>query len=61
MRYVLLTIAVTLLPACSLTLPVRGSIQNSDEAFTGTATGYLDGGGDLTIAVKAIWGDAASG
>lgn len=37
------------LAGCSLTLPVRGSIQNSPETFTGTATGYMDGGGDLQI------------
>ena len=32
-----------------MTLPVRGQIQNSGEVFTGTATGYMNGGGDLTI------------
>lgn len=37
------------LMACSMTLPVRGQIQNSDETFTGTATGHLDGGGELLI------------
>lgn len=42
-------IGVALLSGCSMTLPVRGVIQNSDETFTGTATGYIDGGGDLTI------------
>jgi hypothetical protein len=34
---------------CSMTLPVRGTVQNSDESFTGTATGYLDSSGDLKI------------
>jgi hypothetical protein len=37
------------LTACSMTLPVTGQIQNSDEAFTGTATGYMDGGGNLQL------------
>ncbi len=38
-----------LLSACSMTLPVRGQIQGSGELFTGTATGRMDGGGELTI------------
>lgn len=38
-----------LVSACSLTLPVQGSVQNSGETFTGTATGYMDGAGDLRI------------
>ena len=43
-------LAVTvILAGCTMTLPVRGSVQNSSEQFTGTATGYMDGGGDLTI------------
>lgn len=37
------------LSACSMTLPVKGLVQNSDETFTGTATGYADGGGDLKV------------
>jgi hypothetical protein len=37
------------LAACSMTLPVQGLIQSSSETFTGVATGYLDGGGDLKI------------
>jgi len=48
-KLVALGIGMALLWGCSLTLPVRGQIQNSSEAFTGTATGYLDGGGNLTI------------
>ncbi|MBD3768470.1 MAG: hypothetical protein IE928_11120 [Gammaproteobacteria bacterium] len=40
---------LSLLSGCSMTLPVRGNVQGSDETFTGTATGYMDGGGDLTI------------
>jgi hypothetical protein len=41
--------AAMLILACSLTLPVQGSVQNSAETFTGTATGYIDGAGDLHI------------
>ena len=37
------------LPACSLTLPVTGQLENGEENFTGTATGYLSGSGDLQI------------
>ena len=35
--------------ACSMTLPVQGSIEDGSESFTGSATGYMDGGGTLTI------------
>jgi len=41
--------ALLLLTACSMTLSVRGVVQDSDESFSGTATGYLDGGGHLTV------------
>lgn len=41
--------SVICLSACSMTLPVRGQVQGSDEIFTGTATGRMDGGGELTI------------
>jgi hypothetical protein len=34
---------------CSMTLPVRGQVQNSPENFTGTATGHLNGGGNLQM------------
>ena len=39
----------TLLAACSMTLPVHGQLPNTDEVFSGTATGYMDGGGNMTI------------
>ncbi len=39
----------SIMSSCSLTLPVRGQVQNSEETFTGTATGYFGGGGDLQI------------
>lgn len=32
-----------------MTLPVKGKVQSSNERFSGTATGYMDGGGDLKI------------
>ena len=41
--------SAVLLASCSMTLPVRGNVMNSSETFTGTATGYMDGGGNLTI------------
>jgi hypothetical protein len=34
---------------CTMTLPVRGQIQNSAETFSGTATGHMDGGGSLQM------------
>lgn len=37
------------LGACSMTLPVQGSIEDGSETFTGSATGYMDGGGKLEI------------
>lgn len=41
--------SLVLLSSCSLTLPVKGRIQHSDETFTGTATGHMSGGGELKI------------
>lgn len=35
--------------ACSLTLPVSGQVSESDETFTGSATGYMDRSGTLEI------------
>ena len=35
--------------ACSMTLPVSGRMSDGQETFTGSATGYLDGGGVLTL------------
>jgi hypothetical protein len=52
MKKILLSLGLigfALLQACSMTLPVKGQLQNSTETFTGTATGYLDGGGNLKI------------
>ncbi|QDI05425.1 hypothetical protein E4A48_18655 [Xanthomonas cerealis pv. cerealis] len=41
--------AAMVLTSCSMTLPVRGNVMNSSETFTGTATGYMDGGGNMTL------------
>ena len=37
------------LSGCTVTEPVRGQVQNSDETFTGTATGGMNGDGTLSI------------
>jgi hypothetical protein len=34
---------------CSMTLPVRGQVQSTQETFSGTATGHMDGGGNLQM------------
>jgi len=49
MRIVATVTMAASLAACSMTLPVKGLVQNSGETFTGTATGYMGGSGDLTI------------
>lgn len=48
-HYFLLVFGTIILSGCSMTLPVRGQIQNSNETFTGTATGYMNGGGNLKV------------
>lgn len=45
--------SVLLLTSCSLTLPVTGKIQSTSETFRGTATGYMDGGGVLTMTLES--------
>lgn len=45
----LAVVGTVMLGGCSLTLPVRGQVSETTETFTGTATGYMDGAGDLTI------------
>lgn len=42
--------AALALGGCSMTLAVQGSSESGDEQFTGSATGYADGGGTLEIA-----------
>lgn len=49
MKSVCIAFAAVVLAACSLTLPVHGQFESGDETFTGTATGYLDRSGDLTV------------
>lgn len=44
------TIIIIGLAACSMTLPVKGAMEDGGETFTGSATGYMDGGGTLQIA-----------
>jgi len=34
---------------CSLTLPVTGATEDGAERFTGSATGYMDGSGTITL------------
>lgn len=48
-RLTAVVLTTGLLAACSMTLAVRGNLQQSDETFTGTATGELNGSGTLTI------------
>lgn len=48
-RHAIAALTMTLLVASSLTLPVRGIVQNSEETFTGSATGYMDQSGTLDI------------
>jgi hypothetical protein len=48
-KYFLAALLVPAFTGCTVTLPVRGQIQNSTETFTGTATGHLNGGGSLRI------------
>lgn len=50
MRVIAVTVLIALgLSGCAMTLPVRGQIADGSETFTGSATGYADGGGNLTI------------
>jgi hypothetical protein len=47
MKILILLLAV--LQSACMTLDVKGKVQNSDETFSGTATGYMNGGGNLKI------------
>jgi hypothetical protein len=49
MKAVLIGASLCALTACSVTGRVEGSVQNSDETFTGTATGYMSRDGTLHI------------
>lgn len=35
--------------ACSMTLPLRGQLQDGTQTFRGSATGYMDGSGTLEL------------
>lgn len=41
--------ALLALSGCAMTLPVQGQASDGSETFTGKATGYPDGGGNLEI------------
>lgn len=45
-------VALLALAGCSMTLGVQGALSDGGETFTGSATGYLDGGGNLEIHSK---------
>jgi hypothetical protein len=49
MKIVVVVAAALIVAGCSMTLPVRGQIGQAGETFTGTATGHMDGAGDLTV------------
>lgn len=49
MRRSAIVTSVLFMSACSMTLPVKGRMTDGSESFTGTATGYMDGGGNLKI------------
>ena len=44
-----LCITALALSGCSMTAPVQGQVQNTSETFSGTATGYMDGSGNLSL------------
>jgi len=41
--------AALVVSGCAMTLPVKGQASDGSETFTGSATGYADGAGTLTI------------
>ncbi len=45
----LILMGSTLSGCTTLTLPVEASMQNSAERFSGTATGHMDGAGELEL------------
>ena len=50
MRFLPIILAgASLLLAGCLTLPVHGSTEDGTERFYGTATGYMSGGGSITL------------
>ncbi len=49
MRLSALCVLALGLTACSMTVPVQGQVQAASETFTGSATGYMDGSGKLSV------------
>ncbi len=47
--FALTSLAVLTLGGCAMTLPVAVAMQNSPERFSGTATGHIDGAGELEL------------
>jgi len=50
MRYAIAMVVLAMtLSGCSVTRPVQGAMEDGQETFTGTATGYTDGSGNLQV------------
>ncbi|MCL2459533.1 MAG: hypothetical protein FWF31_11985 [Desulfobulbus sp.] len=48
--YILASVAaLMILTACSMTVPVRGQFSSGEVAFTGNATAYIGGKGEMMI------------
>jgi hypothetical protein len=54
LRFATVSVLAVAGAGCSVTLPVRGQVQNSPETFRGTATGHLDGGGNLHMVSSKV-------
>lgn len=52
-RLLAIGVGALVLAGCSMTLPVKGQLQATDETFTGTATGYISGSGVLTVTTSS--------
>jgi hypothetical protein len=48
-KLIALSLGAAVLSGCALTLPVQGQSSDGRETFTGKATGYADGAGNLEI------------
>ncbi len=48
-KLITISILSILLVGCSLTLPVTGSTEDGSEVFTGSATGYIDRSGTISL------------
>lgn len=49
LRFALITATAFALASCTLTLPVTGQLQTTNEAFTGHATGHMDAAGEIEL------------